>query len=464
MCSAPILIKDQHMQDLIKEGFQSLTGPYAEATRALIEQGKYDLVNYFDNETIIPSLWDSVVEPGMTVSMVLYQFPPGTPVPPQYPFNAQHTYQPYDYRSTFSQKVTTPSNKNQERYNEDKESRKSHDEDTKGHQDSQDDETTPTVSTGRARRAKASSSNVDGTSRIEIPSSDAPQTATVTGKDYKQKERKISTSGSGSGDLGTLDEWQTFGSRRPARPQRALPSSSSLPNFEDLGVEKKAGPSSARPTAKKNPTYTMASTNYFDSAYSSMENAHSFYHRPPLGYTQPNVSVPSSVEIVPRNSLPYNQPVVAAPSSNPQFTQPQYLDYSKAYSELKQMILDDKAVREARESAAEKLEDERRVKAEKEQFIAEQIAAAAAAAAANARLDFARKEAEKLVIESENAEAEMKERAAAAAAAANPEPIHLNDPIGRKFTFPYQQCKTWRVCCSVIRFVYAPWTLIVLGY
>ncbi len=442
------------MQDLIKEGFQGMTGPYADATRALIEHGKYDLVSHFDNETIIPSLWNSVLEPGMTVRMVLYQFPPGTYVPPpQYSFNAQHTYQPYEYRPTSSQKATAPSNKTQERYNEDKESWKSQDEDVKGHKDSQDDEATPTVSTGIARRPKASSSNVDATSSTQESSSDAPVTATVTVKDHKQKKQKVD------------EGWETFVSSRPAHLQLALPSSSSLPNFEDLGVGKEAQHSSARPTAKKTSTYTTASTNYIDSAYNSMESAHSFYPHPSLDYNaRPNVSVPSSTELVPRNPLPYNQPVIAAPSSNPQFTQPQYLDYSKAYLRLEQMILDDKAVREARESAAKKLEDERRIKVEKEQFVAEQIDAAAAAAAANARLDFARKEADKLVIESEKAEAETKEKAAAAAAAANPEPIHFKDAVGRKFIFPYQQCKTWRVCLFVFHSMHALWTLIILGY
>ncbi len=195
--------------------------------------------------------------------------------------------------------------------------------------------------------------------------------------------------------------------------------------------------------------------NYGDSAYSSMGSAASYYPHPTLSYNnQPNVTVPgSSTELVPRSNLPYIQPVAAAPSSGQAYAQAQYPDYSEAVSELKLMLIDEKAERQAKEAAAKKLVDEQRAKADKEKFIAEQIAAAAAAAAANARLEFARKEAEKLVIESEKAEAEMKERAAAAAAAANPEPVHLKDCVGRKFTFPYQQCKTWQVWFLPLNFL-----------
>lgn len=425
-----------------------MTGPYADATRALIEHGNYDLVSHFDNETIIPSLWSSVLEPGMTVRMVLYQIPPGTYVPsPQFSSNAPHTYQPYEHRPTFSQKATAPSNETQERYNEDEESWKSQHEDGKGYKDSQDDEATSTVSIRIARRPKASSSNVDATSTAQESSSDASPTATVTVKDHKQKQKKA--------DEGR----EAFVSSRPAHPLPALPSSSSLPNFEDLGVGKEAQHSSVRRRPRSNAIYTKAPTNYIDSAYNSMESVPPSYTRPSLDhYVWPNESVPSDIELVPRNPLPYNQLVVAAPSPNPQSTQPQYLDYSKAYLRLEQMILDDKAVREAREAAA------RRIKAEKEQFVREQIDAAAAAAAATARLEFARKEADKLAIESEKAEAETKERAAAAAAAANPEPIHLNDPIGRKFTFPYQQCNTWRVCFYVFHSMHVLLALNILGY
>ncbi len=146
------------MQDLIKEGFQGMTGPYADATRALIEHGNYDLVGHFDNETIMPSLWDSVLEPGMTVRMVLYQFPPEAQIPRQQPFfDTQISCPPYQYYQQIFERPPIPSSKYQEQYSEDKESRHSHDNDTKGQKDTHDDGTTPTVSTGTARRVKTSS-------------------------------------------------------------------------------------------------------------------------------------------------------------------------------------------------------------------------------------------------------------------------------------------------------------------
>lgn len=95
------------MKDLIEEAFEGMIGPYADSAKAYINDGKYDLV-CFDNEVVLPSQWETMAEPGMTVglrigfgsklldfrpdnsSSHLHSFPrnifnPGPPIPPPSP-------------------------------------------------------------------------------------------------------------------------------------------------------------------------------------------------------------------------------------------------------------------------------------------------------------------------------------------------------------------------------------------
>ena len=304
--------------------------------------------------------------------------------------------------------------------------------------------------------------NTDTTIKIDkIPSKDVGLSATRASDTKKQKKKKAATSGFDYGRL-TLTQPKRIPRRLRRSPppppppvsphrsshfQRALPSSSSLPTFEDLGFENKAPRSTTRPLKEREYGSTTV-----DSTYSSM--ASTGYSYPGPSYTDPassyasqiNVSAPGNTGPIPRDGWSYVPSGVQALRSSQSSKHLEYLNPSKMYSDLKQMMLDEKAAREARESATKKLADEERVKAEKDRFVAEQIAAAAAAAAANARLEFARKEAEKRAIESEKAEAERRARVAAAAAVNNPEPIHLTDCTERKYTFPYQHCYTWKVC------------------
>lgn len=431
-----------------------MTGPYADATRRYIEQGKYDLVSCFDNETIMPSLWEFVLEPGMTVRMVLYQLPPKVEPRPRTYYSTQDIY-PSDLPSSNFQVydiIDKESLKSQEKGA--KERKGSHDEEEKD-----DDHRTSTVSNSSAQRAGPSLPSTDTTRNIDKTSlKDVGPSVTWASEIKKQRyDRTVSTEAEmyprrspAQRPFPPPPRPPPASLRRSSHPHRALPSSSSLPRFEDLGVEKKAPRSAARPLTERD--YGLGGISV-DSTYGSITSTSSsypgsLYPDPTSSYVnQSNVLAPENTGPIPRDRWSsYAPSVIQAPRSSQSSKQPEYLDPSKVYSDLKQMILDEKAAREGRESVAKKLADEERAKAEKDRFIAEQIAAAEAAAAANARLEFAQKEAEKRATESEKAEAERKERAAAAAAATNPEPIHLTDCTGRKYTFPYQHCYTWKVC------------------
>ena len=143
----------------------------------------------------------------------------------------------------------------------------------------------------------------------------------------------------------------------------------------------------------------------------------------------------------PHPSLPSTQtPPAPSPAPN---------DNAEQLEELKKLYLEERAEREAREAAAKHAAEAAKVKAEQDKKVAEEIASASAAAAAAATT-----EAEKKAAEKAKAEAEA---AAAAAAAAAPAPvapeekkktIKFKDAIGRKFSFPFDLCKTWEVCSA----------------
>ena len=388
-----------------------MTGPYADATRAFIEHGKYDLVSHFDNETIMPSLWNSILEPGMTVRMVLYQFPPDMQYsPPQHFCNIEYNYPPFEHGRKPSTRAFTPSSGRPVRNNVDKENRKGRDDDTKGQKDSRDDDTSLTLSARAGQRPKASSPHPDAPKSIKEISLDEGQNVTSTSAGRKQKEKRNITSSFECRDLRTLDE-----------------------------------------------------ASYVDSTYSSMDSNVFSYPYPIIEYNNQPWS-PFSV-------LLSTQPVVAPPPLGTSSTKPQFLDRSKEFLELKHMALGEKAAREAIEPTGETIEDKKRAKAEDERFfekefaiaaanarleaskkeakkerlITDQISAAVIAAVANARLDSSSKEEKKPPTELAKLEAEIKGRPAASTASANPKPIHFIDCIGRKYTFPYQYCSTWKV-------------------
>lgn len=61
------------MQDYIKEIFESTVGPSEDDIKSLVDDGKYFLETSND-QTILPSQWETMVMPGMTV---LLKFGPG---------------------------------------------------------------------------------------------------------------------------------------------------------------------------------------------------------------------------------------------------------------------------------------------------------------------------------------------------------------------------------------------------
>jgi hypothetical protein len=63
------------MEELIKDVF-----PIGEVYGHDIRQGHYDLVNS-DGDTILPQIWESMVEPGYSITMHMYWPIPTTPTP-----------------------------------------------------------------------------------------------------------------------------------------------------------------------------------------------------------------------------------------------------------------------------------------------------------------------------------------------------------------------------------------------
>ncbi len=150
------------------------------------------------------------------------------------------------------------------------------------------------------------------------------------------------------------------------------------------------------------------------------------------------------------------------------------------------MIEDQRAERAAREAALEQAAKDAAAKAEADKKKADEIAAASAAAAAAAREEVDNKYKATAKAAAEQAEAEKKKAdeiaaaSAAAAAAAREEvvnkykadaeaaaeeakaappppspkapdkPIKFKDAIGRRFSFPFDLCRDWRVSSSTI--------------
>lgn len=109
------------------------------------------------------------------------------------------------------------------------------------------------------------------------------------------------------------------------------------------------------------------------------------------------------------------------------------------------MFLDQKAEREAKEAALEKAAKDAVAQAEADKKKAEEIAAASASAAAAAREDV-EKEYKAAAAAAEAAAAEDAAAAKAAKPAKEPDkPIKFKDAIGRRFSFPFDLCKEWRV-------------------
>ena len=366
-----------------------------DSEKEFIKRGDYDIVGHFNNETIMPRFWDSMLEPGMAVRMVLYQLPPDLSGPAsQFPFDTQRGRKPSEYRRQSSREAFSPFVRQEEYTFHGKDRRYSQENNTKEQKESVDENTTPTASTAAA--------------------------------------------------LGTLHADTVS---RPNRHRRALPSTSSLPYFKSLGIERKSQQNTTLPKVTKASKLPAASTGYMDSTYSSVGNTPFFNPQWDSRYAnQDNSSYPDSTKLVPHSTLSYVQPAVAAPLKIQSPTPPQYLDLSQADSERKQKLSDNKYLRDVEESATRKFEDRRHARAGREQSAAEGIDTADTAAAAIARLEFTRKESKKLAAESEKAEVNIRERAAA-----DTEPIHFIDLQHRKIAFPYQLCRTWQVCRSVFR-------------
>ena len=106
------------MRGLIKEAFEDMIGTYADVIRRYIKDGKFDLVSS-ENEIILPSQWEKMVEPGMTVG---FRYGFGF-----HPFPSNIAYDPGRSRGA----------KNQRSKNKDTEKK----------EDSLDEEATPTAST-----------------------------------------------------------------------------------------------------------------------------------------------------------------------------------------------------------------------------------------------------------------------------------------------------------------------------
>ena len=193
-----------------------------------------------------------------------------------------------------------------------------------------------------------------------------------------------------------------------------------------------------------------------------------FYQYPPQPYQIPHgITSPSPV-------YQHYQPVYTPPPQAPANPSPPaaQADATKedGYAEFKEMLMKDKADREAREAAAKKAEEEKFAALEAAKAKAEEIAKAAEAAAAAATTEAEKKAADeqaklkaeaqeaasKAKTEADEAAAKFKEEkeaavAAAAAAAAPPapeerkKPIKFKDAVGRKFSFPFHLCRTWEV-------------------
>ena len=503
------------MQGLIKEGFQGLTDPYADAVRTYIEQGKYDLVNHFDNEVIMPSLWDSVLEPGMTVRMLLYQLPPVMLSRLQHQNDPQHTRTLLQYRSKAPKKSTAPSSDIQVHRTGDKKIPGDQDEERKREKHSaNDDDTTPTVSTGPAPKSKASSLTADAARSAGKESSNVGQSGTLASGSDKQRTQKANISGSQIHGAVTRFEAEASHSPRSDHHDFVQPPPSSFSQMEDPRVDKKVRRSAARFTDGRTAVYSIVPTSYVESGYDRVETTGSSYPDSRSSYTNRLVvSARNGSEPVPGHSLQHIQPAVATRPTGQSSIQSQHLDYAKAYLELKQMFLDEK------ESVAKKLEDEQRARAENEIFLAKQIAAAAAAATANVKSKFAGSEVDKVPKDLDEVEVETKARAvsvkagsepseqgvdepavnsqevkaeqkawalptdtiselggnlvgrvaadpdkgkeetkrsaAAAAAAASPKPVRLKDCVGRTFILPYKLCSTWQVYFSGSKVAYS---------
>ena len=158
-----------------------------------------------------------------------------------------------------------------------------------------------------------------------------------------------------------------------------------------------------------------------------------YFQNPASGYghggMSPNVSAPVYYQLM--QSPPVGTPPVAAAVSK---------DDDK-FARLEKILLDQKKEADEKEAKAKK--------AAEDKVVADAKAAADAAALAIEKKKMA-EEAKKV--------AEAAAAAAAAAAAPKKEekkkPIKFKDAVGRKFSFPYHLCKTWKVSpplCSLDR-------------
>ena len=446
------------MQSLIKEGFEGLTGLDADTTREFIEHGKYDLVSHFDNETIMPSLWGSVLEPGMTVRMMLYQLPPIIR-PRAHPYQGtQYADLPFEYHLNPFQNASTSSSNRRVHNSVDEGSRNSQDEAIAERKGSQyvDTEMTNSVNVTLAQTVDAPPPIVPSKSTKE-KSSDIGENHDRASYGDKKRNKKTTTPSFQSGNSGTAYEVKPFYSPRPRRLHGAVSSSAKLPKFEDFEIGRNTHRSAAPPTSGRDlgyPTIPMTIPMSFkDSALGGMGSTVSSYPYPAHSYiSQPDMSDINNTKLVPPRTLSPVPSILAArlstepPSRPPTLTQ--YPDGSQGYSELKQLLLDEKAARQASELAAKKLEDERRARAEKELLAVKEIAAdaaVAAAAAASERAEFASKEAEKVAAKSRKAEVERNESVIPAGTKTKPRAIHLKDSYKRSFVFPYDLSSTWQV-------------------
>ena len=168
---------------------------------------------------------------------------------------------------------------------------------------------------------------------------------------------------------------------------------------------------------------------------------------------------PATHDLVPYNPgsfYNFRDPYALAPGIGPPYfgsfspqleksSQPADGGKDEAIERLEKLILEERTAREARQAAAEKAAAEKTASEERaahEKKIADTAAAKARAdAEAQAKTD-----AEKQVAEA-TAKAKKEGEEAAAAANKNPKkkPIKFKDAIGRKFSFPFDLCCTWKV-------------------
>ena len=442
------------MQSLIKEGFEGLTGLDADITREFIEQGKYDLVSHFDNETIIPSLWGSVLEPGMTVRMMLYQLPPIIQPRAQPYQGTQYADPPFEYHPKPFRNASTASSNRRVHNSVNEVSRNSQDEAIAEHKDSQnvDTEMTSPVNVALGQRADAPSPIADPGRSTKETFSDIGEIHDRASYGDKKRKKKTTTSSLLSGNSGTAYEIKPLYSPRPRRLHGPVSSSAKLPKFEEPEIERNTRRSAAPPTSERDLGYAKIPMSYIDSALGGMGSPVSSYLYPASSYiSQPDISDINNTKLVsPRTLSPVPSILAARLSSEPLSRSPiptQYPDRSQGYSELKQLLLDEKAARQASELATKKLEDERRAQAEKELLAVKEIAAdaAVAAAAAAERAEFAGKEAEKLAAESRKAEVVRNETEIPPWAKPKPRAIRLKGPYKRSFALPYDLSSTWQV-------------------